>query len=279
MRRIFLAKRNALLTSSGVSLGAFALAVAAVFFCLRLLVPNLFWGIFSPVFRNADFIATESHRFFSNFNATGNLVLQNEKLLEENTALASENQTLLQKETMLDALLGTSATEKNTATGILAGIVAHPPESPYDTLVLSEGTHAGIAVGMEVFAKGGVPIGTVSSVTDTFSQVTLFSSPGMTITGWVGRANLPLTITGSGAGTMSASLARSAAVAVGDSVFAPGPGMRMIGSVVRIDSDPSSPSVVLRIMPVFNVFSASWVIVRAMGKGVFSFSQATSTLP
>lgn len=280
MKKTFLTKRNALLTSSDVSWGALALTLAVLLLLVRLLAPDFFWRMFTPVFRVADSAAAGSHLFLSSFGNTATLALQNETLQNENTILASENQTLLQKAADLGALLGAPAVGKNTTVGILASVVARPPESPYDTLVLAEGASAGIAAGQEAFGAGGVPVGIVSSVMSDFSRVALFSSPGMTFTGWVGQAHTPLVMTGSGAGTMSASVARSATVAVGDGVFGPGPGMPTIGSVVRIDSDPSSPSVTLRILPVFNLFSVSWVTVRDTGQALLgSFSQATSTLP
>ena len=129
----------------------------------------------------------------------------------------------------------------------------------------AEGGRAGVARGMEAFGAGGVPIGVISSVLADFSRVTLFSAPNMTVNGWVGRANLPLIIRGAGAGVMNASVPRSAGVTAGDTVFAPGPGMLPIGSVVRVESDPSSPSVTLRIMPALNLFSIAWVAVRDTG--------------
>ena len=280
MKKTFLTKRNALLTSAGVSWGAVALMLAVLMLLVRLLAPNLFWRVFTPVFHTADTVAAGSHALFSSFGNTANLVLENEKLQNENAALASENQTLLQKTADQGVLLGAPAAGKNATAEILAGVVARPPESPYDTLVLAEGTSAGVAVGQEAFAGGGIPIGIVSSVISNFSRVTLFSSPGMTFTGWIGQAHTPVIIVGSGAGTMSASLARSAHVAVNDTVFGPGPGMLAIGSVVRIDSDPSSPSVTLRIRPVFNLFSVSWISLRDTGRALIgAFSEATSTLP
>jgi cell shape-determining protein MreC len=118
---------------------------------------------------------------------------------------------------------------------------------------------------MEAFGAGGVPLGKVTSVLSDFSRATLFSSPEMTTNGWVGSAKVPLTITGSGAGTMSASLARSADVSVGDTVSISGPGMLPVGVVVRIDSDPSSPAVTLRITPAVNPFSITWVLLRDTG--------------
>ena len=75
---------------------------------------------------------------------------------------------------------------------------------------------------------------------------------------------------------MNASIARSANVVVGDAVFAPGPGMLPFGSIVRVDNDPSSTSVILRIMPAINLFSVTWVELRDTGEKFFS---ATSTLP
>jgi len=258
MKRTYLAKRNALLSSTNFSWGAFALIFVVFFLLLRLFAPNFFWNIFTPVFQTSDALANQSHTFFSSFGDTAELVLQNEKLMNENSALANENQALLQK---MNSLSGLSLDDR----GITAGVVARPPTSPYDTLVLASGSDAGVTVGMEAFGEGGVPLGIISSVSADFSRVTLFSAPGIVTSGWVGKANLPVTIKGAGAGAMQASVSRSAGITVGDVVFAPGPGMLPIGGVVRVDSDPTSPSVVLRIMPALNLFSTTWVTVRDTG--------------
>src|SRR3989344_3772061 len=193
MKKTFLAKRNALFSSTDISWGASALVLALALLLLRLLAPNFFLHLVTPVFRSTDFIAAQSHFFFSSFRDTAKLALQNKRLLEENAALANENSELAQKEASLTALLG-GTPRGNTASEILAGIVARPPESPYDTFILARGSRAGITPGMEVFGAGGTPIGVVSSVLADFSRVTLFSSPGVSIHGWVGRASMPVTI-------------------------------------------------------------------------------------
>lgn len=278
MKRTFLSKRNALLTSSDVSWGSLTLAGVILVLLFRLLAPNIFWYAFTPVFRGADALTAASHRFFSIFGDAAALTLRNEQLANENTALLNNNQALLERAESLEALVKTSALEQN-AQSIVAGVVARPPASPYDTLVLSLGSDAGVVVGMEAFGPGGVPLGVVSSVLSDFSRVTLFSAPNMTVHGWVGHSHLPLTLFGSGAGTMQASLARSADILVGDPVFAPGPGALPIGSVVRIDSDPSSPVVTLQIQPALNLFSITWVELRPTGVAFLdSLSWATSTL-
>ena len=115
----------------------------------------------------SDTLARESHAFFNSFGNTATLALQNEKLMNENAALANENQALLKKTASISGLVPDTR-------GIIAGIVARPPASPYDTLVLSAGSAEGVTLGMEAFGAGGVPLGVVSSVLANFSRVTLF---------------------------------------------------------------------------------------------------------
>ena len=136
MKRTFLAKRNALLSSAGVSWGALALAFALAVLLVRLLAPNFFWYAASPAFSIADDIAARTHVFLNSFSDTAALAARNEQLVRENAALANENQALVEKTASQSALLGSSDVQKPAVSGILAGVVARPPESPYDTLVL-----------------------------------------------------------------------------------------------------------------------------------------------
>ncbi len=276
MKKTYLARRNAILSSRSLSWGTLALVFAVFVLCVRLVASDMFWQAFAPVFRVSDTLSAGSNAFFNSFGDTAKLAASNERLTSENAALADENQALQTKVASLSALLGTAVPQKNAA-GILAGVVARPPESPYDTLVLAVGEKEGVTLGMEAFAAGGVPIGMVSSVLADFSRVTLFSAAGTATSGWVGQANVPLTVTGEGGGAMRASVARAANIAVGDVVSVPGPGQLPIGSVVRIDSDPLSPAITLRIRSAANLFSIAWVELRATGVAPMAF--ATSTLP
>ena len=262
MKKTFLARRNALLSSTSVSWGVLALAGAVLLLLIRLLAPNLFWYTFAPVFRASDLLAERSHAFFSSFGDATALTLENERLTDENATLSLKNQALHERVNDL-AELG------QDIQGIAAGVVARPPASPYDTLVVAAGLKQGVALGMEAFGEGGTPLGIVSSVSSDFSRVTLFSAHGVTTNGWVGQAGLPLIIEGAGGGALRASAARSAGIAAGDVVFVPGPGKLPIGAVVRVDSDPASPSVTLRIAPAFNLFSISWVELRDTGITAF----------
>lgn len=276
MKKTFLARRNALLSPTDSLWGVAALTFALVAFFLRLLAPNIFWDVSAPMFRMAAALAAENRTFFVSLGNTATLISENEQLIHTNASLMNEEQTLLQKNADLSALIGTSTPEKGD---ILAGILARPPESPYDTLVLAAGRNVGVTLGMEALGAGGVPLGVITMVLTNFSRVTLFSSPGMSTAGWIGNAKFPLTIFGVGAGAMDASVPRAEGIAIGDTVFVPGPGALPIGVVTRIDGDPSLPTVTLRIVPTLNPFSITWVKLRNVGTALFKSFSATSTLP
>ncbi len=263
MKRTFLAKRNALLSAQNISWGALALFFALFLLAVRLFAPNVFWHAVAPVFKMSDALAVETRALMGAFDDATLRIKQNEQLENENAALINERNALLQKIESLSALLGAPAIEKSP--GILAGVVARPPVSPYDTLVLAAGRVDGVEVGMEAFGAVGVPVGVVSSVLEDFSRVTLFSAPGMTTGGWVGNANTAITIIGDGGGALRAFVSRFATVAVGDTVYTYGPGMLPVGIVIRVDSDPLLPGSTLRIMPLANPFSIAWVTLRATG--------------
>lgn len=233
-----------------------ALGFAVVALLLRLLAPNAFLYAFAPLFGAADALSAKSHEVLSSFGDTTALALENDLLKETNAALANENQQLLARAEARDEL---------TQAGIIAGVIARPPTSPYDTLVVAAGANAGVVLGMEAFGSGGVPLGVVSDVLADFSRVTLFSSPTISVNGWLGRKMTPITLHGAGAGAFRADIARLAGATVGDIVYVPGPGALPVGAVLRIDSDSSSPVAVLYVQGALNPFSITWVELRPAG--------------
>ena len=273
MKKTFLVRRNALLSPANFSWGSGALALAILVLLLRLFASNSFWYVFTPAFRLSDALTQRSHAFFSSFGHAAALATQNETLQNENAALAVENESLQQK---LDSITGLAP----AAGSIIAGVIARPPQSPYDTLVLGAGSAEGVALDQEVFGEGGVPLGVVTSVLEQFSRVTLFSASGVVIDGWIGEKHLPVFIRGNGAGALGATVPRSANIVVGDTVSLPGPGSVTMGHVTRVDSDPTSPSVALRIAPAINLFSVTWVTLRDTGAGLrAALSSSTPLLP
>ncbi len=274
MKKTYLPKHKIFFSAEHFSCGAYAL-IAAIFLCLiRILFPNFFWHIFSPVFYTSDAIAQEYHSVISGFGNAQRLTIKNEVLIQKNTELANENQILIQK---VADISGLSCKSDFCSSAIYAGVVARPPESPYDILVLAAGSNDGVKVGMEAFGGEGTPIGVVSAVLENFSRVVLFSSPRTATNGWFGNKKLPITLYGAGAGAIKATMPRSANSAVGDIVFVSGPGALPIGVIGSVDSDPSSPAVELHIVPAVNLFSTTWVLLRDAGVPV-SISATTTPL-
>lgn len=256
MKRTFLSRRNALFTYSSFSWGGVVLGVAVLALIVRLLFPDVFWTAVSPAFKLSDALARATGGLFAGFENAAALAAKNDQLAAENAALAAENHALAEKANATAALSGS---------GIRAGVVARPPSSPYDVLIVAAGAKDGIAPGMEAFGPGGVPIGLATGVLPDFTRVTLFTSPSMTFDAWVGAKKTAVTLRGEGGGAFDTSLPRLTDVAVGDEVYVPAGGALPIGSVTQIDSDPSLPTITVHIQSALNLFSLTWIELRATG--------------
>lgn len=281
MKKIFWNRRNALLSSGGFSGGAVAVLGVIFLLVLRFAFPNVFLTLTMPLARVGTFFAEATYGVRSGFSNAVQLTSQNNVLMKRTEALAIQNRALSDKVLSLTSLLGDSRSPATVTPGLVASVLARPPVSPYDTLVLSLGADSGVTRGMEVFGTGNVPIGVVSSVTRSFSRATLFSAPGESLAAWIGAAHTPLTISGAGAGAFSAPAPRAAQIIVGDAVYAPTTlGALPIGTVVRIDSAPAEPFVTLRIAPAVNPFTLSEVVLRATDTALLgALTCATSTAP
>jgi len=261
MKRIFLTKRNAIFSPAGFSWGITALALIVTLLLMRLFLPELFLRLAAPFIGVGDSITNEFSNLSAGFDSNAALARANENLLAENIALSLENTALAARAADLEKLQGSVPP---AVASVVAGVIARPPESSYDTFVIAAGANDGVKPGDSVYGPGGVPIGKVSNISASSAHVALFSSAGTETDGWVGAARIPLAIFGNGGGTFSASVSRAAGIVVGDAVYAPGPGALPVGSVVRIDGDPASPMLSLRITPAINIFSITWVRVVAL---------------
>jgi cell shape-determining protein MreC len=192
---------------------------------------------------------------------TGPIALQ-EKLdaaQSENIALRVEVASLTATAADLAALLG-SRTEPSP--GILAGVILAPPMSPYDVLIVDQGSSDGVASGALATGPGGVPIGEVLSVTEHAARVELFSAPGREVPALVGETRAPLILTGEGAGAFAANAPADTGISAGDLVYITAGGAFAIGTVVAVEHDATSPSAAIRIQPMVNPFSLTWVVLH-----------------
>ncbi len=253
----FRASGGGLFRNRGTVLGFFvAGGVLVILLIVRVAFPAVFISLAEPLWTGGSSMTAGVGNVFAGFTNKSTLIKENAALAQEVATLQSENAVLTTRSQDLTQLLGGQAGSSNT---IAAGVLVRPPVSAYDTLVVSAGSDDGVAKDAESFAKGGIPIGVVQSTTPHVSIIQLYSSAGRTTDGWIGSNRIPITLTGGGAGTFEATIPKGTAVVVGDSVYVAGPGALPIGTVALIDANPSSPTYVLHIQPLVNLFSLTWV--------------------
>ena len=160
-------------------------------------------------------------------------------------------QSLQTENDYLRSLLG--KTPENSEM-ILAGVIERPPRTPFDSLILDVGSDQDILEGDMVFSDGQYAIGTISSLSDHTSTVTLFSSAGQKIDALIdalveGTKNnpnssstkvvdslSPVTVEGRGGGNFYMKLPKNIKVKSGNPVVWPSTETILLGTVEVVDS-------------------------------------------
>jgi len=225
---------------------AFSVVGVGALFLIRSFWPSLFFSLTSPLFSIGNAVSSS-------------LVSEEELRLIADRILLNENTSLREEVKELKKLLGSEDVSSNA---VIAGVIARPPLTPYDVVLVGVGSDDGVSPGVLVSAQGGVPIGVVETAAMHHARIALFSSAGRKTEGWTGEEKIPVTLEGEGAGAFIAEVPRDAEISEGSLIYVPGPGSRPIGKVVRIDADASSPVATLRIEPLVNIFSVTQVRIE-----------------
>ncbi|MDB5190323.1 MAG: Rod shape-determining protein MreC [Parcubacteria group bacterium] len=251
------ANRNRLLSGRTPLVLVVLVVLVGVAYAVRMFAPGTFAFVGTPAWKaGTSLTASVSHAF--TFTSGAKLANERDALAADNAALTAQNLTLTTQVRDLTALLGTRT---ESAKGILASVLARPPVAPYDVLIVDQGSLDGVTTASPVFGNGGTPIGVVTDITTHTAHITLYSATGTHTEGWVGANHVPVTLTGTGAGGFETSVPKDAGVQVGDIVTLPGNGGTPIGTITKIQIDPSSPTVVLDMRPYTNPFSLTWVTI------------------
>lgn len=256
MRRRFSQSANQGLLSGARLWAAIVAGVIAVLFLIRLLLPDVFIALSAPLWSAGSSLTA----------AAGALIPEDPaRVREERDALIRERDRLIEELAIsrartadLERLVGIDSEPDR---GIAAGVLVRPPVAPYDMLVVDRGANDGVRVGAGVYGPGGAPIGTVALVSPDNAHVSFFSAAGRTTEGWLGEARTPITLTGAGAGAFYATASKDAEIAIGTNVYVPGPGALPIGTVERVDTNPSTPVATVYVRPIVNPFTVTWVTV------------------
>ncbi len=216
-----------------------AATVALPFWRARLWVGDRFAALFG-FFSSRQKLLTELQFLKEEVAAREQAVRERAALLDENTALKEERRR-----------------SPNTQAVLIAAVLATPPRSPYDSVILDAGARDGVSLGDEV-SGGGVLVGRISEVLAQTSVVSLFSSPGSRVSLILVHNDIALSVEaeGQGAGALLARLPREVSLAEGDAAhlsdypFAP---FAHIAAIVASETSPFK-----------NVYITSLVPLRAL---------------
>jgi len=260
-RRSFRARpystRPGLLSRRGSLATAILALVVVIVITLRFAAPTVLTVIAKPFWKSGAYLTAAAGNAIS-LTSKNELIKQRDAATNENVSLTAQNAALEARVADLTALLGTRS---EAGPGIAAGVLARPPVAPYDVLIVDQGSADGVVEGALVHGIGGTPIGTVASVSSHSARITLYSARGIQTAAWAGATRVPVTLTGASAGAFEATLSKDAGVVAGDAVYVAASGAFPIGTVTKIESDPSSPDVALDIRPYTNPFSLTWVTI------------------
>ena len=194
-------------------------------------------GIFRPVVVAGEKIGEKLNGAKAFFLFKSSLLEQNQNLqmsLSEKEAQMANYLSLQAENEQLKEILGR---KKNKVNLLLAGILAKPNQSAYDTLLLDVGAEQGIQEGDLIFASGDVPLGKIVSVYPDLSKALLFSSPGER-TSVILPGNIFLELVGRGGGNFEMAIPRDLPLQKGDQAILPGIHAYTLAIVQTTISDP-----------------------------------------
>ncbi|MEK7135077.1 MAG: rod shape-determining protein MreC [Patescibacteria group bacterium] len=225
------------------------------------LFDNLIITAVSPLWRAENSFSRSLSTMGTFFKTRGTLIHENAALKERLASLElelsafslsrSENERLLE-------LLG----RQSEVGGVAATVLTHPPQSPYDLLVVDAGEKEALLVGAKAFLPEGPEVGVITQVSPNFSRVKLLSTSGEKTQAVLERHQVAVTLEGVGGGNFKIVLPREAQVEVGDRVLSADLQSSLLAVVeeVSLEATDSFKEVLAR-SPA-NIFTIRFLIIR-----------------
>jgi cell shape-determining protein MreC len=141
-----------------------------------------------------------------------------------------------------------------------ARVIARPPRTHYDTLVLDAGAEAGIREN-DVVAVSGIALGRIASVDSRSSLAQLFSSPQLEHDVVLGEPQAVAIATGLGGGAFEVELPQEVQVNPGDAVRIPRSETLVLGIVVEIEGEATDATKTVRFRSPASVYALDYVSV------------------
>jgi cell shape-determining protein MreC len=192
-----------------------------------------------PVYLARHWITESGGTVPSFFRSQNELIGEINTLREQLAAGSGKNATLsrvLAENDELRSLLNIADTKR-----IVAGVIGRPPNLPYDSLLIDQGSGDGVREGAVVYHGDDHAIGYVSRAYSATALVTLFSTPGVEATAYIFGPDIYATVYGEGGGVIRISVPQGITLTKGDVVVMPTLEGGVIGSIEEIESVPTQP--------------------------------------
>jgi cell shape-determining protein MreC len=145
---------------------------------------------------------------------------------------------------------------------VLGVILARPPRTPYDSLLIDIGEDEGLMPGDVVYAEGNYVIGEIGEVFKDTSVLVLYSAPGQNHDVLLGSSTIPVVAEGRGSGNFYIKVPKNIVVTEGDQIVAPDIKNKIFGTVERVDSgEGDAYSYVYFKLPV-NLYALHYVQIK-----------------
>jgi rod shape-determining protein MreC len=218
-----------------------------VFFVVAIVALTIF--VISPIIRNLARGPEWLHnQVLETKDTVINQLTPKKVILAENTDLKNQIETY--KAQLLELQMTRDENEKlrtelsyikSPNDVIVAGVLAKPSESLYNSLVIDQGSRNGIVVGQLVVTQGNIGLGKVSSVSANTATVELFSGPQFDSNLVMKNQNITVPAKGKGAGNFEIHIPREIVVTDGDILGLPEYPNVAVGVVKSILFDPRDP--------------------------------------
>ena len=224
--------------------------------------------VFHPVLTLGNNIGGTFSGTSAYFYSKNSLLRENENLklqLSEQEARMANYNSVLDENLKMKEILGRLSAQAGKITAVnmvLAGILAKPNQSPYDTLVIDVGAKDGILLGQKVFALGNIPIGRVAEVDASSAKVILYSNSGEKTEVVITGKDTFMQIIGRGGGNFEMILPRDFILDKGTEVVLPGITPYTVATVQTIISDPRDAFQKALLMSPVNISELKFVEVE-----------------
>ncbi len=142
---------------------------------------------------------------------------------------------------------------------IKASIIARPPKTFFDSIIVDVGENSNIRIDDKVLAPEGAIIGVVSEVFPKNSKIKLFTTSGEITPAYLERESTPVDLKGLGGGVFEASVPRDTKAVMGDRVLSAHIRGELMGVIEEIEMSPTDSFKKLMIRSAVNIFKMHFV--------------------